>query len=235
MRTSLASGRGEEPARSRRRLAVRLAVAPGLLSLGAAAVAVPAPAGAVTSSQVSVATIPGLGKVLVFGHHVLYVDTSDPKRHSTCTGGCAQLWPPLLVSTRAAHHLGRVHGLGTIHHSKGRLQVTINGHPLYFFSGDTTLTAAKGQGVANVFFAVHPNGTVVHVAASGAAPASPSSPASTPSTSSTSSTQGTPGTHAPGSQSPAGTPPVSPPMTPPATSPPPTTTTTAPGGGGVGF
>jgi predicted lipoprotein with Yx(FWY)xxD motif len=215
------------------------------------AVAVPALAEAATSQQVSVASIPGLGNVLVFGHRALYVHTGDTKRHSTCTGPCAVAWPPLLVSSRSAHRLGHVHGLGTFHRANGRLQVTIKGQPLYFFVGDKTLTSAKGQGFANVFWTVRPNGTVVHVkpaAAPGPGSPAPTSTPSTSSPSSTSSTSGTQGTHTQGTQPPMEPAPTSPPATsppptnpPPAppttttTSPPPTTTTTAPSGGGVSF
>src|ERR1035441_5197485 len=41
-----------------------------------------------------------LGKILVAGvsGRTLYLLTSDAKNKSTCTGGCAQVWPPLLVS-----------------------------------------------------------------------------------------------------------------------------------------
>ena len=239
--------RGGESLRPRRHY-VRRVVAPGLLALSA--VFVPALAQASTSQQVSVASIPGIGNVLVSGHRVLYVHSGDTKRHSTCTGACAVAWPPLLVSSRSAHHLGHVHGLGTFRRANGRLQVTIKGQPLYFFAGDKTLTSAMGQGFANVFWTVRPNGTVVHVKPVAAPAPAPPAPTSTPSTSSTpSSSPGTQGTHTPGTQPPmqpaptnplpTSPPPTSPPTAPPTTtttSPPPTTTTTtAPSGGGVSF
>jgi predicted lipoprotein with Yx(FWY)xxD motif len=184
-----------------------------------------------------VTTVAGVGKVLTFGHRVLYVHKGDSKRHSTCTGVCAMAWPPLIVSTRTAHHLGHVHGLGTFHRTKGRLQVTINGHPLYFFVGDKTPNSAKGQGFANIFFTVRANGSVVHVAPA-AAPAATSTSSTPPSTPST---QGSHGTQSPAGTVPTSPPPTSPPTTttspPPTTTTtnPPTTTTTAPSGGGVSF
>jgi predicted lipoprotein with Yx(FWY)xxD motif len=250
MRTSDGSVGGDESIRLQRRHLVGRALGLSLLVAGAAATAAaPALAGATTSRQVATANVAGVGRVLVFGHRVLYVHSTDPKRHSTCTGVCATIWPPLVVSGSAAHHLGHVHGLGTIHRPNGRLQVTINGHPLYFFSGDKSLTAAMGQGFLNMWFTVRANGTVVHVAKANSAPAAPA-PAST-STTTHPSTTTTQGSHSSGGPMPAPpapttTPPTSPPPSPtttPTTNPPtttttyspPTTTTTAGGGGGVGF
>jgi predicted lipoprotein with Yx(FWY)xxD motif len=241
MRTSAGSvGGGESNRLQRRRLALRV-LAPGLLVAGGAAA--PALAGAATNPQVSTATIASVCRVLVFGHHVLYVHSTDTRRHSTCTGGCSTFWPPLLVSRQAAHHLGHVRGLGTFRRPNGRLQVTINGHPLYMFSGDKNLTAAMGQGFLNMWFTVRANGTTVHVVKANSAPAAPAVPAPT------SSTTTTQGSHTPGTQMPAPAPTTTPPTRPPSpptttptsppttttTSPPPTTTTTAPGGGGVSF
>jgi len=178
--------RGGESLRPRRHY-VRRVVVPGLLAVSA--VSVPNVAEASTSQQVSVASIPGVGNVLVSGHRVLYVHTGDTKRHSTCTGACAVAWPPLLVSSRGAHHLGHVHSLGTFRRANGRLQVTIKGQPLYFFGGDKTLTSAMGQGFANVFWTIRPNGTVVHVKPAAAPAPAPPAPTSTPSTPSTPSTR----------------------------------------------
>ena len=238
MPTLFRAGGGDESIARRRPRLIAPLVASGLLAAGGAA-AFPALAEATTTQQVSVVTIPGVGKVLAVGNHVLYVHTGDTKRHSTCTGACAVAWPPFLVSSKAARHLGHVHGLATFHRSKGHLQVTIDGHPLYFFVGDTTRTSAKGQGFANVFFTVRPNGTAVHVASVAPAPGAPTS-TSTTSTTQTTHMQGTP---PPAGPAPTSPPPTSPPPTsPPTTSPPtttttspPTTTTTAPSGGGVSF
>jgi predicted lipoprotein with Yx(FWY)xxD motif len=243
MRTSTGSVGGAESTRLQRRHLVGRVLAPGLLAVGGAAVA-PVLAGATTNQQVATATVAGVGRVVVFGHRVVYMHSTDTRRHSTCTGVCATVWPPLVVSGQAAHHLGHLHGLGTIRRPNGRLQVTINGHPLYFFSGDKNLTAV-GQGFLNMWFTVRANGTAVHVVKANAAPATPAAPA--PKSSTTTTTQGShsSGTQMPVAPVPTTTPPTSPPAPPTTTptspptttttSPPPTTTTTAPGGGGVSF
>ena len=247
MRTSAGSVGGDESIRPQRRHLVGRALAPSLLVAGAAAAAVAPAVGATTNQQVATANVTGVGRVLVFGHRVLYVHSTDPRRHSTCTGACATVWPPFLVSGSAAHHLGHVHGLGTIHRPNGRLQVTINGHPLYFFSGDKNLTAAMGQGFFNMWFTVRTNGTAVHVAKANSAPAAPAPTSTSTTHSSTTTTQGShsSGGQVPVAPAPTTTPPTNPPAptTTPPTSPPtttttyapPTTTTTTGGGGGVGF
>ncbi|HXB38390.1 MAG TPA: hypothetical protein VNU75_11820 [Acidimicrobiales bacterium] len=236
---------------SRHRLANRRVVALGLVpaavlagSLGATTVA-----GATGSqSVVGTAKIAGLGTVLVASHRPLYEMASDPKGHTSCTGACTTVWKPLIVSHKQLHHLGRVSGLGTIHRPNGQLQAALHGHALYFFAGDHTQSQAGGQGFANNWFTVHPNGTLDRTVSSGTIVTVP--PTSTPGTSPSSSTTTRPTstttrpTSAPASpSSPAPTTP--PPTSPPTTSPPPpmttttvpptTTTTTSGGGGGVGF
>ena len=192
---------------------------------------------------VTTAKVTGLGTVLVASHRVLYAKANDPKGHSTCTGGCATIWPPLIVSSKAAHHLGHIAGLGTIKRSNGKLQVAIHGRALYFNAGDHSLSKANGQGFANTWFTVHANGSLDRTTTSASAPMatvpSTSQPAPSPSSSTTRPTSAP--THPPPTSPPVTSPP---PTSPPTTSPPPPTTTTAPpttttttsgGGGGVGF
>jgi predicted lipoprotein with Yx(FWY)xxD motif len=66
---------------------------------------------------------------------------------SACTGGCLTTWPALTVAdgvtpTGGAGVTGK---LGTIDRAdNGQYQVTYNGLPLYFFSGDTAPGDSKG-------------------------------------------------------------------------------------------
>jgi predicted lipoprotein with Yx(FWY)xxD motif len=221
-----------------RRLARRGLVPAAVLigSLGATTLAgAAAPKPVVTTAKVT-----GLGTVLVASHRVLYAKANDPKGKSTCTGGCATIWPPLIVSSKTAHHLGHIAGLGTIKRSNGKLQVAIHGRALYFNAGDHSLSQANGQGFLNTWFTVHANGSLVRTTTSTPMATVPST--SQPASSSSSTTRPT---SAPAGPAPTSPPPTSPPPTsPPTTSPPPPTTTTAPpttttttsgGGGGVGF
>jgi predicted lipoprotein with Yx(FWY)xxD motif len=229
------------------------AIVAGALGTTALAGASPPPP-VVTSAQIA-----GLGTVLVASHRPLYEMANDPRGHSSCTGACAKTWLPLIVSHRAAHHLGHVSGLGTIHRSDGRLQVALHGHALYFFAADHSTSHAGGQGYANNWFTVHTNGsldrastkssgTIVTAPPSSSSGSSPSSSSSTTRPTSAPSHQApnSPGSPAPTNPVQTTTAPTSPPTTAPPTTtpPPPTTTTTSPpttttttsgGGGGVGF
>jgi len=66
----------------------------------------------------------------------IYLFTRDRSTASTCYGACASAWPPVLTqgTPRPAH--GLTHPLGTTRRRDGRLQVTYNGHPLYYYVGD---------------------------------------------------------------------------------------------------
>ncbi|MBV9291571.1 MAG: hypothetical protein JO222_03910, partial [Frankiales bacterium] len=68
------------------------------------------------------------------------------KRHSTCTGGCAHTWPPLTTTgtPRAGSGITKSR-LSTLLRHDGTRQVVYNGHPLYYYSGDTKAGQAHGQ------------------------------------------------------------------------------------------
>jgi len=90
------------------------------------------------------------GKVLVSANgHTLYLFRHDRGAKSTCYGACATNWPPLL--TKAAKVTGgsgvKASLLGTTRRTDGKLQVTYNGHPLYWFSLDMQAGQTKGQGL----------------------------------------------------------------------------------------
>jgi predicted lipoprotein with Yx(FWY)xxD motif len=91
-----------------------------------------------------------LGKILVSGAngHTLYLFTQDGKNKSNCTGQCAQVWPPLLVTGKPRAGQGvSAAKLGDIKRGKGH-QVTYAGHPLYLFASDTAPGQTSGEGVA---------------------------------------------------------------------------------------
>jgi predicted lipoprotein with Yx(FWY)xxD motif len=98
------------------------------------------------------------------GGMTLYHFTRERTRHVLCTGGCASVWPPLLVSRGlrplAGLGINRLK-LGTIRRSDGQLQVTYAGFALYRFSGDAKPGDTKGQGFGKAWFAVRPSGLLV--------------------------------------------------------------------------
>ena len=79
----------------------------------------------------------------------IYLFASDQSGKSTCSGSCTQYWPPL-TTTGPAKASGFASGtVGTITRTDGTKQVTYDGHPLYYFVGDTSAGATTGQGSDN--------------------------------------------------------------------------------------
>jgi len=77
----------------------------------------------------------------------VYLWTKDTGGTSACTGACAGAWPPVTTTgTATASGSAKASDLGTITRSDGSKQVTYDGHPLYYFSGDTGAGTATGQG-----------------------------------------------------------------------------------------
>jgi predicted lipoprotein with Yx(FWY)xxD motif len=78
----------------------------------------------------------------------LYRFGKDKTSRSTCSGACAQNWPPALTTGKPTA-TGGVHAsrLGTTRRSNGSRQVTYAGHPLYTFLGDSAPGQTNGQGL----------------------------------------------------------------------------------------
>jgi predicted lipoprotein with Yx(FWY)xxD motif len=78
----------------------------------------------------------------------LYLFESDTSAKSTCSGGCAAAWPPLIAKGAPMAGTGATASdLGTIARSDGTKQVSYDGHPLYYFSGDSAAGQTNGEGV----------------------------------------------------------------------------------------
>jgi len=108
-------------------------------------------------AAVSTASRSTVGVVLVGANgHTLYRLMTDTPGTSTCTGSCAQLWPPLTVTagTRPVGASGLGGTLSSFTRSDGTTQVAYNGEPLYYYAQDTTTSDALGEGVGGVWFTV---------------------------------------------------------------------------------
>jgi predicted lipoprotein with Yx(FWY)xxD motif len=94
-------------------------------------------------------SIPGMGTVLVNGSGLtLYHVPTDTSTQTTCTGGCAQIWPPLLTTSGSAPASPGVMGqFGTLARPDTGTQITFNGMPLYTYIGDTQPGQVNGQGI----------------------------------------------------------------------------------------
>lgn len=106
---------------------------------------------------VQVSTNPTLGTILVAPNGMtLYTFANDQPGVSNCVGQCLELWPAYTVdgTTTLVAGAGVTGELNVIVQPDGRLHVTFNGSPLYFYSGDAAPGDVTGQGVGNVWFAV---------------------------------------------------------------------------------
>ncbi|MEY9842350.1 hypothetical protein [Streptacidiphilus sp. EB103A] len=101
-------------------------------------------------------------------------DTNNPSA-TNCTGACAVKWPPATVQDTVQLNGVDQSLVGTVTRPDGTRQLTLNGWPLYRFSGDSAAGQTNGQGVGGTWFASTPVG---HKAGGGAAAAAPSQSAS---------------------------------------------------------
>jgi predicted lipoprotein with Yx(FWY)xxD motif len=115
-----------------------------------------------TQTTVNVATVGSLGQVLTGPDgHTLYLLTTEKDGSIQCTGSCAAIWPPLLVtgSSTPSAASGTTGAVGTVARPGGGTQVTYDGHPLYYYASDSASGQANGQGIDGVWFAVTPAGS----------------------------------------------------------------------------
>lgn len=141
-------------------------------NVGSASVPTHTKAATGQQATVGLASVAGLGKVLVDSTgQTVYLFQKDPRDESACTGACAAAWPPVASAGKPVVGRGAKASLvGTITRSNGKPQLTYAGHPLYLFDGDNAHGDIKGQGV-NAFgarwYTVSTNGTAVTTPVSG--------------------------------------------------------------------
>jgi len=122
-------------------------------STAAAASTAPASGGAAAGgSTIMTATVGSNGTLIVAGSNSMTVYTfsmdTAGSGTSACTAACITKWPALTVpaGTTPTVGAGATGKIGTITRtdSSGALQVTYNGLPLYFFSGDKAVGDSNG-------------------------------------------------------------------------------------------
>jgi predicted lipoprotein with Yx(FWY)xxD motif len=109
----------------------------------------------------------GLGRILVDSKGItLYDFPPDKGTTSVCYGACAALWPPLLTHSKPIAGPGvRASLLGTTKRKDGKLEVTYNGHPLYYWVGDHKPGQTTGQGLnqfGGPWWVLSPAGREIH-------------------------------------------------------------------------
>ncbi len=156
------------------RRAVLSAILPAaLLATALGACSAPEPSGASDAAPATHVTAPDrtvlsanstarLGTVVIDGlGWTLYrfdADSAKPST-STCSGPCADEWPPVLMQAGTPDYEGVDPGVvGTITRDDGRQQVTIGGWPVYRHASDTAPGAVDGQGAQGKWWVVTPTG-----------------------------------------------------------------------------
>ena len=92
-----------------------------------------------------------LGQILVDGSgRTLYLFEADKGSMSTCYGDCASVWPPLIAKGMVDAGAGINSALlSTTARIDGSVEVTYNGHPLYYFASDKQAGDTTGQAISS--------------------------------------------------------------------------------------
>lgn len=97
--------------------------------------------------------------LIAYNGMTVYSYANDSLNKSTCIGECLKVWPPYVVGPEdnlTQLQSGVTGKVGTITRADGSLQVTYNGIPLYFYSGDVRSGDISGDHVGNLWFVVKP-------------------------------------------------------------------------------
>jgi predicted lipoprotein with Yx(FWY)xxD motif len=111
----------------------------------------------------------------------VYLWLKDPMGKSVCDGACAGAWPPVTTTgSVTATGSAMTSDVSTFTRSDGTKQVLYDGHALYYFVGDTSPGATKGQGLPGFgakWYLVTPTGSSLGASSgSGTTPSSGTSP-----------------------------------------------------------
>jgi len=100
-----------------------------------------------SATEITTATASGSTFLTDGSGRAVYLWMKDTGDASQCSGACASAWPPVTTTgSVTAGGSAVASDLGTITRSDGSKQVTYDGHPLYYFAGDSGAGTAAGQG-----------------------------------------------------------------------------------------
>jgi predicted lipoprotein with Yx(FWY)xxD motif len=106
--------------------------------------------GAPPADTVSLASVSGVGKVLVDSKgFALYSPVQEKGGTIRCTGSCTAIWVPLTTKGSPSAPAGLQ--LGTVMRPDGKTQVTFKDKPLYLFAQDASPKSVTGNGVSDSF------------------------------------------------------------------------------------
>jgi predicted lipoprotein with Yx(FWY)xxD motif len=109
-----------------------------------------------------------LGTILAGGpkHLTVYLFAADKGSTSSCSGACAQVWPPVTTTGSPRAEGGALAAdLGTTTGSEGAKQITYKGHPLYYYVSDQSSGETTGQGINSFgapWYVLDPQGAAIH-------------------------------------------------------------------------
>lgn len=115
---------------------------------GAGAVPQPKPTATVAGNQANLPLSETVGGTAAWvdpaSHHTLYFLDVDTATGATCTGACLTLWPVFVPNSSAQAQgsmsiITRADGTGK--------QFAYQGHPLYFYAGDSAADQMNGNGI----------------------------------------------------------------------------------------
>lgn len=93
----------------------------------------------------------------------LYIFTDDAEGVSNCVDTCADIWPRVIaenVETRGELDIE----VGLVDGDEAERQVTVNGRPVYTYSGDSEPGMATGQGLLGKWWVLDPDGNPIESA-----------------------------------------------------------------------
>lgn len=104
-------------------------------------------------AALTVAQTPEYGPYLAdAAGRALYLLENEPRGNSNCYDACAAEWPPYIAPqgtpTAGAAEV-QAGMIGTLQRRDGSMQVTYNGHPLYYYVKDAGAGKATGQDVTD--------------------------------------------------------------------------------------
>lgn len=120
------------------------------------------PTAADGQATVQVRTHDTLGPLLVGPDRLtLYMFGQDTQgaRTSACSGGCADVWPPLTTDGTPTRGEDVTAAVDTFQRAEGSQQVMAGGWPLYYYASDQEPGDVRGQGVNDVWWVLSQNGT----------------------------------------------------------------------------
>ena len=105
------------------------------------------------------------GRMVVTGTgmtvYVYLPDQTEPSR-TTCTGDCANDWPPVLLTSRTPKVSGIDESrVGIVVRPDETRQLTLDGYPLYRYAADLRPGDTRGESVGETWFAIDPSANFV--------------------------------------------------------------------------